>query len=514
MEINDFYLKEIQITIFLNTTSNWIDTKSTILTSDILINEKIKRKKLNKYPFISTKYLMPIEHLQSRSYNKIIHFYFNKKRMESVMKKKYNNTTINETEITKKNVQNMLLLLFPTFFIPNNIFSSFNGNILNNSFVSKKNQYCHLNIEGDKYTVFKLIWLNSINDHPIYKKFQIQTINYKKWSTEKNTQIKSDIMDMEENLFKFLSRDFEQTDYYSKLKLEIKRYDYKNPYYSSEQEDDNNSINNLIDKLYKDWQNYKNEIDKLKKNENHDNKLKIKSYYRKIYRDIYNIYEIYDKLVKKYKAFSSNSRIGIDIESINSYLYKFIQKYYKITRKIKILVIIKDKYIKENNQEFNTEYEDEDVVEILKNNFKKFNDIIENIQNITSPNRQLIGKCNDFQSNLEKILNNNTDNKDLFENLFKNEKCEIYIDEINLRKMEEPQYEIFVLLNVVKGLVNEENKNQIICRLKNKLLEDNLKKLLFTKETGEIFLPTYLSLNEKDEKIVPVPNEKEKEKEK
>jgi len=52
-----------------------------------------------------------------------------------------------------------------------------------------KPTYTYVKIDGNEYTLMKLIWLNDIFNHPKYNKLVDEFINYKNWCTLKSKTI-------------------------------------------------------------------------------------------------------------------------------------------------------------------------------------------------------------------------------------------------------------------------------------------------------------------------------------
>ena len=71
-----------------------------------------------KYPYFSNSVEYPMTRLKTYNYEEIVEFFFDKTIFESTLRriKKQKLTTPQRTALDKKNIRNMLLLLFPTCF--------------------------------------------------------------------------------------------------------------------------------------------------------------------------------------------------------------------------------------------------------------------------------------------------------------------------------------------------------------------------------------------------------------
>jgi len=183
----------------------------------------------SKYPYFITERKYPKDKLYilaRMSYKKILRFFFDKKyfetkligffRKEDAQDRKEKNKTLEETDEEKKekrkkfddiashNVKIMIELLFPTTWpAVRNISDSHSEYILGKkdqgiSFKDTINQkmnfgfatkgtditsglFSYLKVDSKIYTISRVVWLNDILNHPVYRKFIDNFINYSLW---------------------------------------------------------------------------------------------------------------------------------------------------------------------------------------------------------------------------------------------------------------------------------------------------------------------------------------------
>lgn len=205
-------------------------------------------KNLNDYPFITASTMFDKTALQayvnSSGYSTIVKFFFVKREFEKLLSqftiKSIENTSSSPLpppsaeEVRKNlihNVKIMLELLFPMSFPATlNVTDSFNLYIkqnidfdLNTAFsnVSKHffksvtavtssiqtKYFSYLKIDGNVYTVTKLIWLNDLLNHPIYRDFINEFIGFIQLAQQQKQSLEGVIKDKTTTLFERIQID-------------------------------------------------------------------------------------------------------------------------------------------------------------------------------------------------------------------------------------------------------------------------------------------------------------------
>ena len=223
-----------QIVIMID--SNIPDEKPFELTNKTFYHPDLKSAQMqtfSKYPYFITERKYPKDKLYilaRMGYNKILRFFFDKKYFEtkligfykkedSIEKKEKKNKKEEEKEETSKqkeekmknfdiiashNVQIMIELLFPTTWpAVRNLSSSHQEYIMgkktqgisfkdtvfqkvNFGFITKGSDitsglFSYLKVGGKIYTISRVIWLNDLLNHPVYRAFIDNFINYSLW---------------------------------------------------------------------------------------------------------------------------------------------------------------------------------------------------------------------------------------------------------------------------------------------------------------------------------------------
>ena len=201
-------------------------SEEAVLTSDMLYHPSIKNiLPLNKYPYITkdveipSKKLYALANQGSQGYALIVEFFFNdemftKRLYKYIGDNKSNNKSMKEDDMNKnlrKNLKLMLKLLLPTIFPTKaNFITSFNTYIKG---ISTRNLYLkdsmlyavqldgsndvgfsYLKLNGKIYTVTAVTWVNDIFNHPVYRNFINNFIDYTSWATTTSQSIRQNIL--------------------------------------------------------------------------------------------------------------------------------------------------------------------------------------------------------------------------------------------------------------------------------------------------------------------------------
>jgi hypothetical protein len=424
----------------------------------------------------------------------------------------------------RHNISTMLQILFPTTFpLINNIHKSFNQKIKNNfsnfSFdnlwqihdIYDDQTYSYLKLSGKSYTVIRIIWLNDIYNHPIYKKIVTEYRTFNVWKESKKGELALEVSKLE----KKISSDFGEGGQYRITETERanilsqKKYNEKSQssrYTNSDYEFERMNIN--IDKLIEN-------IDELNtlinlKNPPYkiilDNAIAIKSLFEQLKQN---------KVIFKRDLSNKVGRLISSIEAINT------------------AKTIKEKFIDNNELYLNYEREeDQNTQEELKKSYPQYSNFIQLFRQYIRPTRDTTneGLQNLFQdfakgSNSDELLHFlNPD--EYFQQLVSAGRDEDGIkprDKMNTGvgilplTENQPKYEIYLQVDLIEGILNDKNISKINCLYKSEYLGTELDVLLYPQSkpwelnTKRLFF----SLNDKEvQKEIKKIESKESKKEK
>lgn len=160
---------------------------------------------LEKYPFITADVKYPRKYLSQLNYSDRVDFFFNEGVFTDVLSKYAPRSSKNRSKqyMFEKNVLIMLDILFPTSFpVASNVSMSSDalyGN-LNITYPAQQRSifdvlsmntsptFSYLTINGKKYTIQRLVWLNDLLNHPLYYKLIDSYRKYKYDTQDKKMQ--------------------------------------------------------------------------------------------------------------------------------------------------------------------------------------------------------------------------------------------------------------------------------------------------------------------------------------
>lgn len=445
-------------------------TEPVQLTSDIIIYNKNTSNPVltNKLPFITGSFKYNEKYLFNMSvhnFNSLLEFFFNIDTFKKVCNKMYPSEQKIETIKSKynqnieKNVEIMLVLLFPTKFpVMRNFSTSYNEYIKKTGpidisykigvttdekgLMSTGNNYSYIKLNGTEYTITKILWLNDIFNHPVYRVFIDEYVDYIQKSgersdilttvinnsitklatrfvpTEKNNfdlSIYKDTIDKEykviealpDDELKKLTFDTKKKQYADDMKALYSLFDeFGYGYEGNPSNSISNNINdinrlNAYEKVYTKDEKVQNEIGEYKKNlkiikdknknggpltNDEKNELKKDEQRSKdciehiltMYTRAYNIKEVYERI-------KANDRSSLKLTP------EFKNKLDNIVsdlRKIVISIKIKKNYITDDRK-INTkiEGEEKDVIDELNAKYKYFMDFLKRIEDLNFPKR-------------------------------------------------------------------------------------------------------------------------------
>ena len=170
-------------------------------SNQVLSNERPKQtREQSTYPYFTTNVLLPLANFQSLNRSECIDLFFDRQKFYYFIRN-FRRTTdpAEQSANAKNNVIVMLELFFPTSFpSKQNIHSSYDDKIkqiplvtnqgdsvipdfILNYFHANPQQFSYLQIGGAKYTVTSVTWLNDVVNHPDYNKLIREVHKYTIW---------------------------------------------------------------------------------------------------------------------------------------------------------------------------------------------------------------------------------------------------------------------------------------------------------------------------------------------
>lgn len=204
------HVKELKIMIETNTSSEPFPLKYSLIHNPFAA-EMDSKKVMNEYPYFTEKVPYPKESLDNKSYNELLHIFFNKDQFFKVIVN--NQNLLGKSDITtiEQNIMIMLNLLFPTKYpTSNNINTSYNKYLLKTPYELKfdmgeltrgvpgftntttKSEYSYLKINGNVNTISEIVWLNDVLNEPVYKELVNKLIEYGEWVNDTIPDIKEE----------------------------------------------------------------------------------------------------------------------------------------------------------------------------------------------------------------------------------------------------------------------------------------------------------------------------------
>lgn len=453
-------------------------------------NQIPQTKEKLDYPFFTADVRYSKKILESKSYSEIVRAFFSKIHFNEIVQKFKENESDNGDNDTKKidrinhNILMMLLFLFPTRFpLNSNIVTSYdtlicrtstkedmtlNSGIFSGvSFLGKKvedqkiREYSYLNIDG-KVTVTKVTWLNDILNDSKYRELIDKLIQYNYWKEEKMGEKKDETVnekftDKDINLLteikdgiqlkraKEAGRDKNNIDRtiileYNRKQTQLEDLIVKMASFNTAiDENDFNKASNLIHNIDDEFVKRQSKIQINLPN----------SFQTKVNNIVNKFDKINARALLNEKIFSTNG-INLDYDKDESEDGRKIKKEvekdeYKVFRNT--VKFIKDKFTKDNRESMNPllrRYVDE----YFDDKTNTFGEIIDSadayIQNITKKKID----CNDKQF----------------------ESWNTLVTRLKPTNDNDPEYEISLHIEVIKGEINYETEKTINCDYRDKIL--------------------------------------------
>ena len=161
---------------------------------------------LAEIPFFTIDVEYPVDKLNRLDYHERVNFFFNAGKFAEMLRPYFvkeenqpagessdanDNYYDNRERRTRRNVMTMLEILFPTKFpVINDIHASYD--FLKDKQSTRafwfnpfqRHYFSYLKIGGGTYTIKKTVWLNDMLNHPIYRKMIVEYRKVRKWADE------------------------------------------------------------------------------------------------------------------------------------------------------------------------------------------------------------------------------------------------------------------------------------------------------------------------------------------
>lgn len=542
------YFKEKQIKVRINTNLNMKkqsepeDTYITLSSSMIKIMESSIETllTLEEYPYFTAEVEYPWIYLQTLPYRRMIEFFFNRQsfikilteqnlgfvntqfnKYNTYLKNSENNVlfTTNESnnaemskydeknKIVQKNIVIMMKCLFPTKYpYKTNIKTSYDIKIrkypqlnldVSQSFIklfritnndkddaAMHPEYSYLSLEGKIYTISEVIWINDIYNHPKYKKivgiyhdlldfkntYSRILINEIKNKQDLIREFKNNNNTNAVQQLQNISREIQESNNANRRIYiqDIIIIDKLIKYIEKLNDFNYDTIETDVDAVYILYDDTKALINYISK---YQSKIDDRYYYNpyfKLTKDISNLFENVKMLQENVNYIRENNYI------LENYLKKINKK---IVNDKKIIENEENRKIFKSYLDFFNELKNFDNKKYPTNN-RFLQDLIDNVNKIDTMKTPIAN--NDKTSNFIKLLNPShiKDTNEPFKHFVK---C-IYtgVNEV------EGAYEIYLRMDLIEGVVNDDNKKNIKCVYVGEKLTDKLDTLLSKQNEWEL----------------------------
>lgn len=474
---------------------------------------------LSKYPYFIAERKYPkdkIYILARMGYEKIIRFFFDKEYFEKKLLGFFKNepepTAVADMapeekkrifdEIATYNVQVMIELLFPTTWpAVRNFTSSHTEYILgkkeqgisfkdtlyqkaNFGFATKGSEltsglFSYLKVDDKIYTVSRVVWLNDLLNHPVYRKFIDNFINYNLWSDRERIRLDDLLKKREDRL---LSRILDNGEQGRKPRID-------NLYIFGEidnfkgNETQNGEESKPIEPTTRDYkkvQFYEDLHKLIKQLESFKDSIQTQ-YSEDRETNINKLFSLAKDLMDSFDRLRKNERVKLRkiTDNFGIKLSKIVEEF----RKLNVLEKIKLNYMSEGEINTKLEGEDPDVVDELKKNYSRLVEFIEKSKYLLEPKRE------SSNSQLQEIIvdysENNKKGSDtlVFTDLMSKirsemiflkstpktddtdkERMRVGVNVIDKNKTGVPHYEIYLALDMMEGEINSDNLEGIKCK--------------------------------------------------
>lgn len=235
---------------------------------------ELNKSGLNSLPYFTLSVRYPLDRLQKDllTYQERVDFFFDEKKFERLLflytKTPKESTDPDENnDIAEHNVMVMLEILFPTkFTVINNAHASLDHVVGNSSLkrmiinptITKYFSYLKL-ADGKIYTFTRLIWLNDLMNHPLYRTFINEYHTFWLWYSKEDEKIKKQLNSTVTNLSKLVDGILENI--YRGIKQSFTYYDVQPSYDNREFDLNKKPVERLVTTVMR----FKFLLDKLKR---------------------------------------------------------------------------------------------------------------------------------------------------------------------------------------------------------------------------------------------------------
>jgi hypothetical protein len=476
MEGLEFAIESLVIKIYTNIAKDKnqiVEFKRSMLVQVDTPDEETDKIALDEYPKFTVDVEYPVDVLNRLTYNERINFFFNSSKFVEILKPHLNKEDVNDDDNdsgsyhkilekrTRRNIMTMMEVLFPTKFpVINDIQTS--HDYLKDTASSRpfwfnpfqKHYFSYLNINSNKYTIKKTVWLNDILNHPHYRKIITEYIKFKKWADEQMYSTN-----------KYKNPDDQKKEYEENIKTVFEELKTEvNKLY------DEVSSNNAAKSLTNEFQVLK----ELVNGEYNQNNLKI--YLSKgnnwITKENTNIFvtqfgnkpdrvklqKIYADMKQK---FENLNELDMKIEKAKTYFTQTIQA--SLKNSLNAIVIRKFATLMSSYKSPLRETSNIDL-----------QNLINGVQASDTPNDPSSTK---FYELMEALYTKYIKNKDVkHDNLL--ELSNVGISYINIGETNKPTREVYFMFDLIDGEVTDDNVNSIYCPFIGEHLGNQLEHLI------------------------------------
>jgi len=478
MEGLEFAIESLVIKIYTNIAKDKnqiVDFKRSMLVQVDTPGEETEQIALDDYPKFTVDVEYPVDVLNRLTYNERINFFFNSSKFVEILKPHLNKEDVNDDDNdsgsyhkilekrTRRNIMTMMEVLFPTKFpVINDIQTS--HDYLKDTPSTRpfwfnpfqKHYFSYLNINSNKYTIKKTVWLNDILNHPHYRKIITEYIKFKKWADEQmySTNKYKNPDDQKKEYEENIKNAFEE------LKTEVMRLDNeKNPSKAGRTKEDTG-----FDKLY---QLVNNDYDKQKLQEyiiipenwivKTGNPRIFGTQVGKIINDRVKLNKIHEDIKN---IFNDLKELDTKIDKAKNYFTQTIAESQKDTA----IVIRKFATLMSSYKSPLRETSNIDLQNLI--NGVQSPDNTNNVQSSTK-----------FYELMEALYTKYIKNEDVkHDNLL--ELSNVGISYINIGETNKPAREVYFMFDLIDGEITDDNINSIYCPFIGEHLGNQLEYLI------------------------------------
>ena len=413
---------------------------------------------------------------------------------------------IDKVEIFKYNVLITLQLLFPTYFpIQSNNATSYKQYIQNqpvplssSTSIIAPFKYSYIKIENKPYTIIKSVWLNDYINHPLYQTLYNEYNRFISWKDEESLSITKDISGVNLKLDKTLkSYKGKFDEEYNIIKTYITNLGTQENAYKDTNVLISSNTLGMKDKYIKLTENVKKIIDNIPDDE-------IVSTGNLDIQQLYNILSDIISFINKYEGYTYRSILSKEFKTNIKHLYKIVENAYALDEINKL-------YFQNNTVNINIENKDQIITDLFKNKYGIYVSFINLFSQYVKPLRE--SSNSNFQDLLNKFVKNDTTGfRDFNQNIDNflytnvidapnNELSYIGINTIiSNDKSSKYYYEIYVGLDLIDGIIDDSNVNNINCHFKSFSLGNKLEHIL-SKQSNIIYQPEYYKFDNNIENL-------------